>query len=302
MRGKVQIRRADWAIGELAGRQHGVVARAQLIGLGLGEDAIDGRLRSGRLHRLHRGVYAVGHRAVPREGRWMAAVLACGPGAVLSHRSAAALWGMRGHSGGAIEVTAPRSCRSGHGIRRHCAALPAEEVTIEHAIPVTTVPRTLFDLAAVRAESIVVERALREAETAPPPTIALSLATCSTATPAGVARRDPGGCLAAGRSCPAASRASELEERFVAFLDRLRPAAPPSQCLARCWDGKRVQVDCLWAEQSVRWSSSTATQPTARASPSSEDRDRDRRLEAAGCTVIRLTWRQLHDAPERHRG
>src|SRR3954452_21510460 len=96
----------DRAIVELAGKQHGVVAWWQLRPRGLTRDAIRRRLEAGRLHRVHRGVYAVGHRAVTQRGRWMAAVLACGPGAVLSHRAAAALWGMR--HGGPIEVTAPR--------------------------------------------------------------------------------------------------------------------------------------------------------------------------------------------------
>ena len=83
----------------LAGRQHGVVERGQLRALGLGDDAIDLRLREGRLHRVHAGVFAVGHAIVSRNGRWMAAVLAMGEGAVLSHRSAAAFWGLRRYSG-----------------------------------------------------------------------------------------------------------------------------------------------------------------------------------------------------------
>ena len=79
------------ALAQLAARQWGVLSRAQLLAIGLGADAIEWRARSGRLHRVHHGVYAVGHTALRREGRFLAAVLACGPGAVLSHRSAAAL-------------------------------------------------------------------------------------------------------------------------------------------------------------------------------------------------------------------
>jgi hypothetical protein len=85
--------RIDGKIAALAERQHGIVARAQLAVLGIGRRAIGHRLESGRLHILYRGVYSVGHRVVSREGRWMAAVLAIGPDAVLSHRSAAALLG-----------------------------------------------------------------------------------------------------------------------------------------------------------------------------------------------------------------
>src|SRR4029077_5825924 len=95
-----QTRDLEAALTRLANRQHGVVGRTQLEGLGLGEDAIRHRQRLGRLHRLHRGAFAVGHRVLSRQGWWMAAVLASGPEAVLSHQTAAALWGLRGYSGG----------------------------------------------------------------------------------------------------------------------------------------------------------------------------------------------------------
>src|SRR5690242_15257501 len=85
----------DARLARIAARQYGVVSRAQLYKIGFGDRAVARRVASGRLHRLHRGVYAVGHTVVPPRGRWLAAVLACGDGAVLSHRSAAALWGIR---------------------------------------------------------------------------------------------------------------------------------------------------------------------------------------------------------------
>jgi predicted transcriptional regulator of viral defense system len=90
--GKVPARDWDARIGELARRQHGVVGRDQLVALGMGEGAIESRLKRGRLHRFHRGVYVVGYRRINWKGRWMAAVLASGSGACLSHRSAARLW------------------------------------------------------------------------------------------------------------------------------------------------------------------------------------------------------------------
>jgi predicted transcriptional regulator of viral defense system len=163
MDGLEQTRALDARIGELAKRQHGVVARRQLLARGVGEEAIEVRLRTGRLHRLHRGVYAVGHRVLSREARWMAAVLAGGPGAVLSHRSAAALWGIRDPGSHAIEVTTPRKSRSRGTIHRHFTVLPADEMTTECGIPVTTVPRTLFDLAATSSADVV-EHALRQSE------------------------------------------------------------------------------------------------------------------------------------------
>lgn len=103
----LQRRSADaWA---LARRQHAVVSRAQLLALGFSADAIRHRLRTGRLHQIHRGVYAVGRPDLDQLGRFMAATLACGPEARLSHRSGAALWGLRPQRGGLIEVTVPSS-------------------------------------------------------------------------------------------------------------------------------------------------------------------------------------------------
>ena len=140
-----------------------MVARRQLLGLGLREDAIDSRLRAGGCTGCIAGVYAVGHRLVSREGRWMAAVLGVGDGAVLSHRSAAALWGDPRDSASAIEVTSPRDDALRGAIRRHRRALPADEVTVERRIPVTT--RAADALRPRRgARPIGVERAMREAE------------------------------------------------------------------------------------------------------------------------------------------
>src|SRR3954468_19684563 len=102
----------DARIAALAARQHGVVSRAQLRELGVGEEATRQRLARGRLHRVHRGVYSVGHEVLSGEARWLSAVLTCGPGAVLSHRSAAALWGIRPSA--LIDVTVPtRAGRKG---------------------------------------------------------------------------------------------------------------------------------------------------------------------------------------------
>ena len=124
-----------------------MVARPQLVQIGLGRGEIEWRLARGRLHRLHTGVYAVGHAVVTGEGRWMAAVLASGPEAVLSHRAAAALWGIR-RVAHPLEVSCPR-LRRRPGIRSHWSRLPADEITVEDGIPVTTPARTLFDLAGV---------------------------------------------------------------------------------------------------------------------------------------------------------
>ena len=155
--------RAAW---DLAARQHGLVTRAQLLGLGFGDAAIRHRLATGRLHRVARGVYAVGRPQVTRHGRWMAAVLACGADAVLSHRAAGAHHGLRPASAGSIDVTLPRTTgrKSRRGIALHrVASLRAEDRSVHEGIPVTSVARTLFDLASVVSPTAV-ERAVEESE------------------------------------------------------------------------------------------------------------------------------------------
>src|SRR4051812_17156780 len=119
MAAKRRSRVLDAAIAALAERQHGVLARAQLIGIGLTRHEIGDRIRAKRLHPLHRGVYVVGHRAVSREGELLAAVFSGGPRAVLSHRAAAELWELRLGKGRLIEVTTGRDRRSQAGVRMH---------------------------------------------------------------------------------------------------------------------------------------------------------------------------------------
>jgi very-short-patch-repair endonuclease len=137
-------------IWELARVQHGVVTRAQLLALGLGPGAVGRRVRSGRLHPVQRGVYAVGRPELSPRGWWMAAVESCGPKAVLSHRSAATLQGILDSSSGPIEVTVPLAvvrARPGLRVRRR-SIMPAERTTVDR-IPVTAVERTLLDLAPI---------------------------------------------------------------------------------------------------------------------------------------------------------
>ena len=160
---KSSSRGVEHLVGELADRQHGVVSRPQLLELGLGRGAILHRLELRRLRPVHRGVYAVGRGGLSSSGFWMAAVLACGPGASLSHRSGAALWTIRRRGSGWIEVTAPRKLGGREGIRSYRASLPPDEVTRVHGIPVTTAARTLLDLAAV-VDRHDLRRALEQAE------------------------------------------------------------------------------------------------------------------------------------------
>jgi very-short-patch-repair endonuclease len=271
-----------------------VVARRQLQELGLKKDAIQHRIASGRLHPLHVGVYAVGHRLVSREGRWMAAVLASGPGAVLSHWSAAALWMIRPNSRSIIDLTTPQKSRSWKGIRRHHSPLPADEVTIHEGIPVTSVPRTIFDLAATEPEDVV-ESLLREAEYLELRD-RLSLRDLVERYPGKRGVRKAQVALKRLEEDPAGRRRRGLEERFAPFLRHHRLPLPRFND----WivlGTKRYQVDCHWpgTNQIVEldgWKGH-GTRSAFR-----EDRARDRSLRVAGYSVTRLTWNQLDDEPE----
>ena len=165
MRGKVVARPDERGIASLAGRRHGVVTRGELRQLGFSDSAIDRRVAAGRLHRLHWGVYAVGHDVLTRRGRWLAAVLACGPGAALSHASAAALWEIRRGEPARVVVSVPTAggrARTRKTVHRRTDLRP-DEVTVRHGIPVTTAPRTALDLAATLQRAHL-ERLLDEIE------------------------------------------------------------------------------------------------------------------------------------------
>lgn len=159
-------RSLDARIAALAARQYGVVSHAQLVALGAGRGAIAARLRSRRLVRLHRGVYAVGHAVLRAEGYWLAAVFSAGEGAVLSHRSAAALWDLRREARAVADVLVVRE--GGRARRRGVAMhrttfLPPHEATERHGIPVTSPARTLLDVAEI-LQRHQLDRALEQAE------------------------------------------------------------------------------------------------------------------------------------------
>lgn len=291
---QMQIRAvSDWEIADLAERQHGVVARRQLLGMGMGRDAIRGRVASGRLHRLHPGVYAVGHRVVSREGRWMAAVLAGGDGAVLSHRSAAALWGIATYSG-AIEITSPRDTRSRGAIRRHCTLLLPDEVTVLDYIPVTSVHRTLFDYAGISSVDRL-EAAIRQAE--------YRRLRDRLSLPALLARY-PGVrgnvnlrlCLERLGRTSGFTR-SDLEELFLPFLDRFGLPRPHLNARLQV-RGEWLEVDCLWSKERLAVELDSRAAHETRAAFET-DRERDRSLQSDGWRAVRITWRQLHDEPDR---
>jgi very-short-patch-repair endonuclease len=164
MDGQVITGPVDRRIGELAGRQYGVVCRSQLNRLGLGRGGIEHRLTAGRLHPVHRGVYSVWRVRPSRPGQLVAAVLACGEGAALSHAAAAEWWGLTSKRAAPIEVTVPaaggRRCR---GVTVHRSTCLAGNTTTLRGIPVTSPAHTIADLAA-RSTRRELERLVDEAQ------------------------------------------------------------------------------------------------------------------------------------------
>jgi very-short-patch-repair endonuclease len=286
IRGEPRSGGLDGAIAEIARRQHGVVARRQLTEVGLSDDAIDRRLRAGRLLPLHRGVYALGYRSGSRESAWMAAVLAGGRQAVLSHRSAAAVWGLRPAST-RIDVTTPRGQDPRRGIRFHRSKLPADETTVKNGIPVTTVPRTLFDLAAL-LDHRRLERALNEAEVLQL-WDELSLHDLLRRHPRRHGNRAVRALLQARRAGPTRTK-SDLEVLFLTFADRFGLPQPETNALV-----EGLEVDCVWrAQRLVIEVDGWATHRTRAAFE--RDREKSRVLQAAGWRCVAVTSRQMEES------
>jgi very-short-patch-repair endonuclease len=291
--GILRSRDDDRWLAALAEAQYGVVGRWQLLQASWSDGAIEARVRHGRLHPLYAGVYRVGHGLQQREGRWMAAVLASGPEAVLSHWSAAALWMIRPNSRSVIDVTCPHKSRTWAGIKRHHKALPADEITVEEGIPVTSVPRTIFDLAATEPLDVV-KALLREMEFREL-WDQLSLWDLIERYPGRRGVRKVRWVLEGVKDEPAGERKSPLEDRFVPFLRRHHLPLPRFNDWIILGD-KRFKVDCHWpgTTQIVELDGWQAHKSR---SAFREDRARDRRLEVAGYTVTHLTWNQLNDEP-----
>ena len=156
--------RSGRELAQLAARQHGVVSHQQLTGVGYTRTAISHAVRIGRLHRLHRGVFAVGHTAITSHGACLAAVLACGPTALLSHGSAGWLWGLLPTCPTPAEVTVPSRGHGRRGLRIHrVTTLDAVDTARRDGIPVVALPRTLLDIAAT-ASAKRLQRAIERAE------------------------------------------------------------------------------------------------------------------------------------------
>jgi very-short-patch-repair endonuclease len=258
---------ADGRIGMVAGRQHGVVTASQLAEAGIDRDGVSWRVAAGRLYRLHRGVYAVGHRSLSWRGRWLAAVLAVGDGAVLSHGSAAALWEYLRPIGGPVHVTVAgdggRRKRPGLQIHRSRTLAPTH-ITRRHGIAVTAPARTIEDLRTSVAPRLF-RRALRQAELAGHRVPHLGLVKRSR---------------------------SDLELLFLALCDRHELPRP---LVNRRVAGRRI--DFYWPDH--RLAVETDSWDYHRGSVAFEDdHDRDLELRARGITTRRYTGDQLEAAPD----
>jgi very-short-patch-repair endonuclease len=278
---------SDHVIGELAERQHGLVARRQLLERGFTRGAIEARVDRGQLHMVHHGVYAVGFRQLSIHGRWMAAVLACGPDAVLSRRSAGQLWGIVPRASYRPEVTRASACRGIDGISVHRGSIPPDERGDLLGIPVTSVARTQFDLAAVLPKRGL-ERAMHEAELKGL-TDRLSLWDLLERYP----RRRGAANLRAvlGAKTPAGITQTELEELFVEFLDEYGLPRPRLNATLPV-RGRLLSPDCMWPEQRLL-AELDGREAHGTYEAFESDRQRDRILLAESWRSMRITWRQL---------
>ena len=273
---------------DLATRQHGVFAVWQ----GVGRDAVKRRLRRGGLFRIHRGVYSLSPPHTLRvEGHWMAAVLACGPGAALSHGAAAALWDLRRPSGTVVDVTVPSTAgRARHrGIRLHRSrTLTAEQRTTHRGIPVTSVARTLIDIADTH-DRRTAERTTDQAEVLR----RFDLRGIEAAIGANPGRRGAGIMrrLLADYAIGENVTESELEDEFLRFCDRFDIPRPSAQ--VRTGAGR---VDFEWRTERLvvevdgwRWHGGRNAWE--------EDHKRTIRLQRDGHRVARVSYGRMKKEP-----
>jgi predicted transcriptional regulator of viral defense system len=289
-------RKLDTQIAALADAQHGVVSLAQLRRLGLSDTAVQKRAARGLLHRVHRAVYAVGRRGLSVDGRFAAAVMACGTGAVLSHRSGADRHGILGGALQAPDVTVPSGAGAGHarGIIVHrSTTLVDADVTRLRGIPCTTVARTLLDLA-----DVVAERQLRSAIEA-----AERLRLYDD--------RNVKAVIARGGARPAASRLrravaayeepdmsrTELERRALALFASGGLPRPRVNSYVETASGP-LEVDFFWPDRGLVVEADSYRWHSARRD-FENDRERDQLLHAVGVAVLRVTWRQVLRGGER---
>jgi hypothetical protein len=280
----------------VAERQHGVVTLRQLEALGFKAEAVRARVRSGRLRRLHRGVYALPGFPLSANSNRLAAVVACGNGAVLSHVAAAAHWTIRPSAATRIDVTVPRrSGRRRQGLRVHRAdRLTPSEITAVDGIPCTTVARTVVDCAGMLSATAT-EYLIHQAQ------IKRLLARREVEAVLDRHPSRPGNSVVRrilGLPLPGEDKVRSLNERRLLRICRDAGVPLPETDL---WiplpDGHGVQVDFVWREQRLIVEVDSRTfHSTDRALVN--DPDRDRRLMLAGWRVVRFSYRDLIERPE----
>jgi hypothetical protein len=286
---RANCRPGENEIAEIATRQHGVIAARQLIALGLTPRAVQYWMTIGRLHRLYPGVYAVGHTRLTLKGRWMAAVLAGGERAVLSHGDAAALWDLLPPKGSRVHVTTPRGLRARRGIVLHqVRSLHPEDRTVRDGIPVTSLARTLLDVA--EADPARLSRAYDEADRQRLIDIRALSDLCD---------RSPGRhglkalrALIQDENRYGPDTKGEFEARFFDFCREYAIPLPACNVLI-----EGFLVDAAWPESKLIVElDSYAFHRHQRAFE--EDRRRDGALFLAGYRVPRVTWRRLTQEPD----
>jgi hypothetical protein len=290
MADKVDDRR-DRRVAALAAEEWGVLSVDELRGCGLSRDAIAIRARKGRLHRLYRGVYAVGHPNVALQGRFLAAVKACGPGAVLSHFSAAALWGFVPWDGRCPEVTVRGAGTRQHaGIRVHrTTRLERRDLARREGVPITAPARTVVDIASL-LDRRALRRAVREAQSIGRVTLHLLVEAIHRLGPCpGV--RELGHILSTG---PAPTR-SVLEDEVLDLILRGGLAHPDVNVPLHV-AGRTVVPDFRWPEQRLIVEADGAAWHDTRLARE-DDAERQALLEAHGEHVLRVTWAQAVSQP-----
>jgi very-short-patch-repair endonuclease len=273
----------------MANAQHGVLTRGQLLRLGFKRHAIDHRVTVGRLHPVARGIYAVGRPELSQRGRWVAAVLGCGSGAALSHRSAAALWGIVAVPRGDIEVSVPyASPRRRPGVRVfRRPKLCLSDLTVRDGIPVTKPIRTLIDLAA-HLDRAGLERAINEADRlgwTDPEALFAALDSYPGQRGVGPLRE-----LLGNRTFRLTD--SELERRFLSLVEAAGLRLPVT--------GKRLngfKVDFFWPDLALVVETDGLTYHRTPAQQA-RDRLRDQAHTAAGLTHLRFTHAQVRFDPD----
>jgi very-short-patch-repair endonuclease len=276
----------------LATSQHGVIAVWQLHELGLSSDGVAKRLRAGRLHPLYRGVYAVGHEVLTREGRWMAAVLACGRRSALSHRDAAELLAIRRRSARVnIDVTSvTRAGRGQRGITVHGArTLLRRDVAPVNGIPCTSVSRTLLDLADV-SDQHAVNRDVERAEA----NRLFDLGAIDELLARSNGRRGVPllrGAIAHHRET---FTRSDIEDALLAICEKANLPRPR----VNVWfPHLEIECDFVWHDLRLIVEADSYEHHGDRGALE-RDRKRDRRLRAEGWRVERFMWREILHEPE----